>query len=294
MEITNKHNLPEFLVRAIEASGKEYSKNTKYSVTQLLKSARAASLMRRHFSDLQSDISENLWQFLGSAVHAFTEKGEGKNDLTEERLTYKTVSGQIDFYDGEEKILYDVKVSSIWSVIYASSKIDWQKQLSIYAFLLKNAGFEVKKIVNIVFCRDWQKRDFIQGKHNLEIPVQAIEHDLLTEIDGQTIDKWLDARIAELDQLEMLSDDDLPLCEKDYRWSESGKYKIFWNESKASTQTSKKNFDESEKEAAEKYLKELNVDPKKTYRLEYVAGNPYKRCEYCQVNAFCNQFQKRL
>ncbi|HCL57256.1 MAG TPA: hypothetical protein DHW82_09655 [Spirochaetia bacterium] len=291
MTITNENKLPEVLVRALSKS--DYSKNTRYSVTQILKEARPVILEQRHYSELTQDITERLWSFLGSSIHNFLEKGEDENSIIEERLKYSSVSGKFDYYDAKTKTLYDYKITSVWTLVFNNLE-DHQKQLSIYAYFLREAGFEVEKIANIFILRDWKKTDYERGVHSISAPIQVKEHPILEKINGLLIPDFLDERIEYFENAEKISDENLPYCTPEYRWAEKSMLKIYWNESTAKKPSSLKNYDPSDREMAEKYLAQLNEagKGKKTYRLELVKGNEYKRCDYCSVSEICSQFKE--
>lgn len=287
MIFTNNLNLPPMLERALKTDN--YSKNTKYSVTQLLKSDRSIILEQRH-PDYHTDVSENLWRFLGHAVHHFLESGEGSNDLTEERIAYTTacgadVSGQLDHYDGKTLTLTDFKITTKYKVLREDYD-DYQKQLSILAWLLKRAGFEVKKIQNILILRDWNRQD----ERKIPNAIAVVEHELLTTISGLSVKEWVDRRVELIERAQKLPDDDLPECSENYRWATDDEYKVYWNESTAENPRSKKNFDN--RDDAEAYARELEAkdNGKKTYRVELVSGEKFKRCGYCNASEFCSQY----
>jgi len=293
MKLTNNLNLPAVLVRALSAD--DYSKNTKYSVTQLLKPAQAVILEKRYWPELEADVSESLWRFIGSAVHRFLEKGEGKNDLTEERIAFSKTSGQLDYYESETKTIYDFKMTSVWAVVFESRYEEWQKQLSLYAFLLRQAGFEVKNIAAIVMMRNWEKRDYLRGKYDVPEPIFVKHFEILDTIEGEKIENWIIGKEHILDSYEKLPDHEQKPCTPAERWAKPGSYKIYWNESTAKNPTSQKNFEETQEAAARQYCEELNEKGKgkKTYRLEFIPGENWTRCEYCNAQAVCQQFLNR-
>jgi len=288
MIYTNKTGLPKQLVKALQSS--DYEKKSDYSVTQILKEVRPVILAQRHNKDIEKDVTEMLWSFLGSAVHTFLEKGETSGDITEERLYYrategKTVSGKFDLYDSETKTLYDFKITSKWSYVYIADKKDFQKQLSIYAWLLEKEGFKVEHIANILFFRDWGKYDVDKVPSSMVV----VEHPILPKIDGLPIQEWLNERISDFEACKDVADDDLPFCTPEYRWA---KYtaKVIPEGNKRSV----KNFDSSEegwKEKAEALADQLTKEKDRKHNVE-IYGEEWKRCEYCDARDFCNQYQE--
>lgn len=191
--------------------GDTYKKNTKYSVTQLLKEPRPVILENRYIHKVKFEVEDRLWSFFGSAWHDIMEKAEDNYSLIEERLAYGKVSGKFDHYDNKTKTIYDFKFTSVWNLVFGVPD-EWQKQNSIYAWLLQQYGFEVKNIANIVILRDWKKSEHDRGKYNIPKPYATINYDILHEIDGLPIKEYLDNKVSMLDSLENLPDNELPFC----------------------------------------------------------------------------------
>jgi len=63
MIITNKHGLPQALVDVV--AGRDYTpKPGHYTVTTLLKGIREIFLTRRHYHDIEVDVSDMIWSIL--------------------------------------------------------------------------------------------------------------------------------------------------------------------------------------------------------------------------------------
>ena len=156
MKLTNQFGLPEPFFRAV--LNDKYSRgNAHYSVTDLIRPPRITILSRRHWEEIEEDVSERIWALLGRAVHAILEAAEPDNALTEERLfaevAGRTISGASDlFHDG---VVSDYKVTSIWTRIFGSRLEDWTLQLNFYAFLFRQIGFPVQALKIICIYRDW-------------------------------------------------------------------------------------------------------------------------------------------
>ncbi|MEK6794908.1 MAG: hypothetical protein AABZ39_09035 [Spirochaetota bacterium] len=289
MQYTNINNLPGILVRALMADG--YSKNSKYSMTQLIKSPQSVVLEQRHRNEITTDVSESLWRFLGSAVHDFLQKGEGASDITEERLMYLTpsgisVSGQFDCFDGEEGILYDFKVTSVYRVMHADFE-DFRTQLLAYAWLLNRIGFEVKHIRNILILRDWNN----SHSATAQCPLLVLDHDLGTTIEGLPISDWINTKVEAIERAAGLPNEELPECSEKFRWAQADEYKVYWNESTAKTLRSMKNFTDGTEAVEYARYMERESKGKKTFRVDLVEGNKFKRCEYCKAAPFCAQYR---
>jgi len=66
MIITNKHNLPEPLYRAI---ARDVQPREGFSITDLIQPPRMTQLSRRHWDEIEEDASDRIWLVLGSSVH---------------------------------------------------------------------------------------------------------------------------------------------------------------------------------------------------------------------------------
>ena len=99
MRITNKFGVPETLMTL--ASREYYTKGaSQYSVTELMSPPRIRRLREQYDEKITQDVSDNLWQLLGQALHVVMERGITEGYIMEERLFLNvdevTVSGQID------------------------------------------------------------------------------------------------------------------------------------------------------------------------------------------------------
>ena len=175
MQITNRHGLPQSFL--------DFARNDKYSkgkadisVTTLIDSPRVR-LMRDHFADLREvDVTDMIWPLFGTAVHHVLESGKPSDDVVvEERLFTKVngwvLSGAVDHQKIDRNIveITDYKVTSVWSVIHG--KIDWERQLNVYAYLVqKNKGLRVKKLSICAVLRDWNKRDAAINQTTRKLP----------------------------------------------------------------------------------------------------------------------------
>jgi len=85
MKITNKHHIPEVLVRAISANW--YSGHGELRFASV--TAKMAILSKRHGKEIAQDAGDMIWTMMGSAMHKVLEAGEDMNSLAEERLEHR-------------------------------------------------------------------------------------------------------------------------------------------------------------------------------------------------------------
>ena len=83
MIITNQHNLPEPVFKALTHS--DYSRgSSNRSVTQLIDSPRVRILRKEHDDEIFEDASDMLWSVLGTSVHHMFEQHQPDGHIVEE------------------------------------------------------------------------------------------------------------------------------------------------------------------------------------------------------------------
>lgn len=280
MKITNKFNVPEPLVTL--ASREYYSKGaSQYSVTELLSPPRIKRLREQYNEQVEQDVSDMLWQMLGSALHVVMERGETPGYVTEERLFYEvdgvTISGQIDLQrnDPDGIVITDYKFTSAWAVM--QDKKEWEEQLNAYAWLIRKV--KGKKVVRLQICaliRDFSRHDRRDGYP--DAPVHMM--DLPLWDDARTegfIRERLD--MHRLSRMQHELGEKLPLCTPEERWQSETTYAVKRDGRKTAIRVFKTLEEATELAAKEKGYVETRL------------GEP-KRCtgNYCGVAAFCEQY----
>jgi RecB family exonuclease len=163
MKLTNKHGLPTTIINVLKRP--QYSKGAAHiSATELLSSPRIVQMRRRHWDEIEEDAADMVWSLFGSALHNVLEHGKDEHHIVEERLFLEvdgwTLSGAIDLQEVEEDgvIISDYKCTSVWSVM--NEKLDWQRQLNVYAYLVEKVkGLPVKAVQIVAILRDWSARE---------------------------------------------------------------------------------------------------------------------------------------
>ena len=168
MPLTNEYGAPDAFVRAIE--GDPYSKgDADFSATELLKPPQIVRLYNKHEDTVTSDVRDEWWKLLGKGVHNVLE-GHGEGSC-EERFFAECegmkISGAIDLL-GDDGAVTDYKVTSVFT-IQRGLKTDWEQQLNIYAWLLRQNDITATSLTIVGLCRDWvksraeAKRDYPQS-----------------------------------------------------------------------------------------------------------------------------------
>ncbi len=225
MRITNKHNLPQAIVSAIENDTYSGPQNDikKISVSTIKDSPRIHFLKVAHWNELEEDVSEGLWKLLGTAIHTILERADKSESVKEQRLEVEldgiTISGQMDVRDGEE--ISDYKSTSVWTIVYnPNGKKEWIEQLNIYAWLVwKKLGKKIKRLAVNAILRDHAASKAGDGKYppvpfvTLSLPVWPIEK----------TEEYLKGRVALFKSCVGLKDTELPPCTTEEMWEKKGK-----------------------------------------------------------------------
>jgi hypothetical protein len=278
MNLTNRNNFPEALVRAI--ANDKYSKgDSDFSVTELLQPPRIRALKIKHSHEIVEDVEDRLWSLYGQIVHSILERAN-EVDLVEKRFTGNfgdhTVSGQIDSLVLKDGILSDWKFSTAWAFkVNQDPKPEWTAQLNMQCELLRQNGIEVKKLQIVGLIRDWQIRD---AKNNPDYP-QA-------QVVTQNIEMWPSAKtqsfIAMRIALHKAAEKELPECSSEETWSKPDVYAVMKN-------TRAINGGLQFSEAAAKELQAKNPGT----RIEFRKGEAVRCSMYCPVSEFCTTFKNQ-
>lgn len=278
MRVTNKFNVPAPLVTL--ATKEYYSKGkSQYSVTELLSPPRLRRLRERYEDQIETDVTDLMWQMLGSALHVVMERGQTEGHITEERIFTEidgiTISGAIDLQEETSGgvVITDYKFTSAWAVM--NQKQDWVEQLNVYKWLVERE--KGKKVVSLRICaliRDWNRRETREGYP--PAPIQMVDipmWDNAEEFVRGRLDLHRDAKVA--DNFGEL----LPECSPEERWQSETIYAVKREGRKTAIRVFK-NLDEA-KELAEK---------EKGY-VETRLGEPKRCTSFCPVNQWCDQYE---
>lgn len=286
MKITNKHNVPETLVAL--ASRDYYSKGrADYSVTEIISPPRVQRLRRKHHEEMEQDVSDMLWQLLGSALHVVAERGVADGHITEERIIAEIgdvkLSGAIDIQriTPEGIIITDYKFTSAWAL--RQDKPEWEAQQNIYAWLVEKV--KGQKVVGVQICaliRDWSRREASVKADYPQAPIQVLDLPLW-ELDKTEayIKQRIDAH--RLSKVQADWGDELPPCTDDERWVRETKFAV----KREGRKTAIRVLD-SEQEAKELAEKEKGYVEIRKGEAIRCTGN------FCGVAQWCSQYQQSL
>ena len=290
MKITNHFNVPEPLVALAR---KEYYSKGKadYSVTEIMSPPRIQRLKRKHWDDMEQDVTDMLWSMLGSALHVVAERSEVVDHLNEERLFMEvdgvTLSGSIDLQQHVKGgvALKDYKFTSVWAVM--NDKPEWEQQLNVYAWMVhKIKGVSIKGLQICAILRDWSTRKAQTESGYPQAQIQMVD---ISVWSFDKTEKYVHERIELHKESKVQADwdEELPECTDEERWMRTTTYAV----KKEGRKSAVRVFD-SEEDAV-KLIEES--EDKKKLSVEVRKGEPV-RCtgNYCGVNKWCSQYQSYL
>lgn len=279
MKITNKFNLPETFVQALKNDDYDLDPQPhRYSATQLINPYQITILTKRYEGQIEQDVSDMLWMLYGKGVHYILERGEDKDALQEERLDVelleRTISGKSDIYkDGK---VSDYKFTSVWSIVYGSRILDWERQLNIYAYLFREHGFEVTDLEVVAMFRDWSRTKAENDSSYPSTPVEVVKLKLWSKEEQRA---YIEQRIAGLRHNEEMPDDQLAPCTEEEVWAKPTTYAVMKRGRKSALRVLE-SYDD-----ALQYMRD-------TGKGDYIdtRQGEWTRCKtYCPVASFCSQ-----
>ena len=129
---------------------------TDISATRLRDSPRVTRLFKEHASQIQPDYLKRGFAKLGEAWHSYMERHAPDGWITERRfyaqVEGKIVSGAIDAIEPTDTgfKIWDYKLMTAWKA--QTDLKEFEKQLNIYAFLLRQSGLNVEGLyISAVF-----------------------------------------------------------------------------------------------------------------------------------------------
>lgn len=282
MKITNNLGLPQAFVSMAERQSNPQPK--RYSVTALLKGVREAVLQKRHDGEIEQDVSDMIWLLFGSAAHAVLEQQkESDQELKETKLEIQvgdyTLVGVFDLYNDETGVVTDYKTCSAWKVLFGDYE-DWRRQTLVYAWMLRQIGFNARTGEIVAIMKDHSKKDAKFKPDYPKFPVKKIIFEF-SEADFAECETWIKEKLSEIAKAEAVEDDQLPLCTLEERYNSGDKYAVM----KKGRKTALRVLDsmpEAEAYMAEKGGDEIQVRP----------GEDKKCKDYCSVCQFCNYYKE--
>ena len=282
MKITNKCNLPETIVNALNKP--TYTKGGAHmSATELLSPPRMVQLRIANADAIEMDAADMVWALFGTAIHGVLEHGQGDDHIVEQRLNTVIdgweISGAIDLQTVKESSIgiSDYKTTGVWAVM--NEKKEWEYQLNIYAWLVervKQSPVDSLEIVAII--RDWKRWESEVKKDYPDAPIKTIP---ITLWPYEEREKFVKQRIhVHADAMfQYQTGGDLPLCTAEEMWEKP----TVWAVKKPGAARAK-SLHYTEADAIKAAGEDLEI--------ELRPGERTRCANYCQVRDFCSQWKE--
>lgn len=275
--LTNRTGLPQAIVDAVTVNGYNGDPTADVSVSGLLRPPRISVLERLYVNEIVEDASDRIWSLFGQAIHTILERAN-RTAIAERRLSIEIegwkVSGGMDVYE-ESGILTDYKTTSVWKVIKGDLD-EWEKQLNLYAVILRHHGHKVEKLQVISILRDWLKRE---AERDPLYPQAQVVNINIPLWEPETASKFMRERVILHKQARVL----LPHCTPEERWAKPAVWAVMKRGAKRAVK-----LHSTESQARE------HVGLDRQLSMVHRPGESV-RCEsYCSVKNFCKQYQSEL
>ena len=277
MNITNMHGAPESILQAVTAD--PYTKGeADFSVTELIKPPQINRLWAEHENKISMDVRDEFWKLLGRGVHNVLEQ-YSDGGVSEERHFAKvgdlTVSGAIDLVSNG--MVTDYKVTSTYSVM-KGLKPEWEQQLNMYSWLLRQNDISSSSLRIVALCRDWIRS---RSDRSQKYPASPIVILPVPKWPDEQQDQYIEERVR------VHTDESTIPCTSEERWAR-GRYMVTGTDVKLKKP---KLFDTLMEASVWTQGKE---NPTKGIAYQITETTPtYVRCEgnWCGVRDFCPQYQ---
>ena len=277
MRWTNKFNLPEPVVRAVQQDTYNPGKSD-ITVTRLVLPPRIAVLQEMHADEIEEDVSDGFFRMLGRCVHKILEEKD-TDALVEhrfyssERLQGLIVSGQIDRYDFKTRTIQDYKFTTCYSA-QNGVKNEWIAQLNLLALLARENGYPVENLELILLLRDYSKT---QSDNNPSYPSSPVLRIPVEVYPNEKIEWYLNSRLKAY----LSAKTNMPECLPEERWMRPDMFAVMKPGGKRAVR-------EFESEAEASAFSEKSTDKVIVTR----RNGTSVRCEtFCPVRQFCNQWK---
>lgn len=279
MILTNKLGLPKSIEQAVRND--PYSSGDAHiSVTGLIGPARKKALEKIHAAELTEDVADRIWSLMGQIAHGILERADHEA-WTEERL-YITrhgwrISGQFDrMLLEDDGLLQDYKITSTWAV-KDGVKAEWESQANLYALMLREHGYTVKRAQIVAVLRDWQKS---KAKHDAGYPQAPCVVLDVTMWPAEQIEAFIVERLTAHGNAQH----SLPLCTAEERWERPAKWALRKDTNKRAT-----SLHDTQEEAES--AKTASKDASKML-VEHRPGESLRCMDYCAAAPWCEQFKE--
>lgn len=211
--------------------------------------------------------------------------GVDDNLLLEETMVIDVlgwkVSGTCDKFTKDIGLLEDYKSCGVYDYIVPESRKKWFAQQNIYAHMLRQNGYEVKKSQIVAIFKNWSKMESLRNKDYPPLPIMALD---VTLGPDEKVGKYIEGRV----QLHQNAEKgNVPDCTGKERWSKADSYAVMKEGGKRAVRV----FDKES--LAKSYIENNEYKSKAPMYIQFRAGEDVRCDSYCSVSAHCAQFKKK-
>lgn len=280
MKYTNKLNLPESIVKSCVDHEKPLL--NRYSVTELLKSPQEIVLTRKHWENIEIDVSECINTLFGSAVHKVLEDNTDNPDIEKEvKMEYQfgkyIIVGKFDRRNLKEQLIEDYKTCTVSKISKKDFDNDYKQGMMYALFTYKTTGVIIRKLKFYNLMKDWGKIKCASISSYPSNPIYVWEYDI-KDSDYDFIINYIKEKFNDIENFRKCTDEE--------RWYTGTKYAVY---KKVGDKKAIKICD-TEIEAHEA-ITELcdGVGEIQVRKGEYL------KCKYyCNVCKFCKQYKEEV
>jgi len=281
-----QQDVSDFLWTTLGSAMHQVLEFAEYDQFEVKALKQAQDILSRHGSDKVAD-------WLGKYIDAKFSDSINNDIIQEKRLSIEvngwTVSGQFDRFNVAEKLLSDFKMTSAYSYMHKENHVKYVKQLSIYAYMLREHGFEVDLAEIIFLFRDWSQMASKRSKdypptQALAMPLELMSH--------EETEAFIKKRVA-IHQ-EVQESGVLPDCSNNEMWTTADQYKIYKKVKGVLQKRCISGGIHSSYESALSHKSKIQPGTLDELVIKYFPAER-KRCSfYCPVKEHCDQYKKYL
>lgn len=157
MQYTNKHQLPDWLVKQLIPKENHPPLPKRMSVTSLIHPPRMRTLLLEKWDDISVDVSELLNFFDGNNLDAAFSDEIGAQEKMELEVDGVTIVGKLDLVlpTSQGVVIVDTKRAKVGIKGYTDTIKEWERQLNCYSYLYTRIhGQPIVGLENHVFYKD--------------------------------------------------------------------------------------------------------------------------------------------
>ncbi len=245
---------------------------TDVSATRLKDSPRISRLYKEHGKKIKVDPLKRGYAKLGEAWHLLMEQNSPPHWVTEKRLYArvgdKVISGSPDALEPVEGgwNIWDYKLMTAYKA--QTDMKEFEKQLNIYAFLLRANDMTPKNLYISGVLRDWS-----------DIKVGGDYPDTMFPVFSLPL--WLENEAEDYvnERLQLHLSESIPLCTDEDRWMRPAKFAVVSEKTKKTLRLYS-TMDEA-----------LAHTTKTPVFIQKREAEPIRCTRFCDVAPFCDQYQ---